>query len=126
MLQTGADTHLEFSATVELILTTQFCLWVLSAETGKSRTLGELPGEKMDSLDSPQETLVESADMLVSYLNENDASLSLNITYYPILHLKFSIILFSRYIWQKTANSTDDKINYYQSSLNLKLKKSTI
>jgi hypothetical protein len=41
-------------------------------ETGKSRIHGVLHGEKMDSSDSPQETLVEFAMINPHGSNEND------------------------------------------------------
>lgn len=76
MLLTGADTLPEFSTTALAALTTLFCWSVLLEETGRSRTLGELLGEKMDSLDLHLETLVVFVNMPEFILNDHLITLS--------------------------------------------------
>ena len=66
----GALINQESSLTVEAALTMPSFLLVLLVETGRSRTLGELDGEKVDSSDWVLETLVEFAHMQVLSLND--------------------------------------------------------
>ena len=61
MLTNGAAMPLVFSATVEKVLITMFYLSESPALIGKLKTHGAHLGEKEDSLDSRQETLVVSA-----------------------------------------------------------------
>ena len=70
MLPTGHPTNQVFSITAKLPSTTVSSQSVLVINIGKSRTLGELHGEKVDSSDLPQETLAVSATLL--HIQQND------------------------------------------------------
>gem|GEM_PF-4938510 len=67
---TGHHTNQVFSTTVKLPLTTVFFWSVLHLIHGKSRTLGEPHGEKVDTLDLPEETPVVSVTLLHTQRND--------------------------------------------------------
>jgi hypothetical protein len=77
---TGVHIEVESSQTVVLALTTPFFWSESSEETGKSRTLGELVGEKADLLDSLVATLVEFVHMRVFSLNDRSIKI-MNLKY---------------------------------------------
>ena len=76
MLPTGVLTSLESSITARPALTTQYCWLVSSVDPGKSRTLGELDGERLDTSDLLEETLAVSAPTLVSILVDSPYHIS--------------------------------------------------
>ena len=76
MLPTGADTPPECSTTVKPESTMPSFWSVFLVAAGKSRTLGEATGENPVTSDSPQETPVVSANMLVSFLLDHPIQIS--------------------------------------------------
>ena len=70
MLPTGAPTELVSSIAAEPLSTTPSCWSVSSVDPGKSRTLGELDGERLDTSDLLEVTLAVSAPTLEFILND--------------------------------------------------------
>lgn len=97
MPPTGQDTSQEFSATVPPDLTTVSFWSELQINTGKSRTLGEPHGEKVDSSDSAEETPAVSVTSPHTQTNDlNKVPLIIEIhqtAFLTIIYINFILAL---------------------------------
>lgn len=119
MPPTGAHTDQESSATAVQESTTPSSSSESSVETGRSRTHGELHGERQDSLDSILETLAVSAHMPVLFPTDHHHHLNITLHYFKsifaeclntlrIIKLSFraKILIFANHYFRLPTPST--------------------